>query len=104
MPVGTLLHWPSVPASAHDLHAPVQAVAQHTPCAQTLLAHSVAMEHAAPMGFLPHEPATHTLPVLQLASVAHCPEHLPPLHANGTQVSALGATHFPVVSHVAGAV
>jgi hypothetical protein len=99
-PVGTFVHWPSVPASAHDLHAPVHAVAQHTPCAHTLLAHSPAAEHAAPIGFLPHDPPLHTFPVLHWALVEHCPKHLLPLHANGRHVSAAGATHFAVASQV----
>jgi len=57
------------------LHAPAHAVAQQTPCAHTLLAHSPAAEHVAPIGFLPHEPPLQTLPGVQFASVAHCPKH-----------------------------
>jgi hypothetical protein len=86
------------------LHAPAHVVAQHTPCAQTLLAHSAASVHIAPSGFLPHDPDVQVLPALQFASVAHRVEHVLPLHENGTQVSALGATHRPVASQVEGAV
>ena len=99
-----MLHWPTAPGTAHDLHAPAHELAQQTPCAQTLLAHSAAPVHTAPSGFLPHDPDVQVLPVLQFASVAQRVEHLLPLHANGTQVSALGATHWPVASQVDGAV
>jgi hypothetical protein len=38
-PFGTLVHAPAVPGSAHDWHTPAHAVAQHTPCAHTPIAH-----------------------------------------------------------------
>src|SRR3954452_20026212 len=33
IPSGTLRHVPSLPATAHDLHAPLHAAEQHRPCA-----------------------------------------------------------------------
>jgi hypothetical protein len=36
LPVGTFVHDPTVPGSAHDWHEPLQAELQHTPCAQKL--------------------------------------------------------------------
>ncbi|MES1205989.1 MAG: hypothetical protein ABUS79_08625, partial [Pseudomonadota bacterium] len=48
MPAGTLRHCPTEPASAHDLHAPLQAVAQQTPWAHTPDAHCVPLLQAAP--------------------------------------------------------
>jgi hypothetical protein len=36
-PIGTAEQVPTPPASAHDMHVPVQAVAQQTPCAQIAL-------------------------------------------------------------------
>lgn len=38
-PFGTLVQAPAVPGRAHDWQTPVHAVAQHTPCAQTPIAH-----------------------------------------------------------------
>jgi hypothetical protein len=101
---GTLVHDPIVPASAHDLHALAQAVAQQTPWAQLPDAHSVRSEQKAPFGFLPHEFPTHTLPVEQFWSCVQAPKHLLPLQAKGTQDSASGATQVPVVLQVDGGV
>ena len=41
-PAGTDAQVPAVPASAHDTQVPAHAVAQQTPCAQTLCAQSLA--------------------------------------------------------------
>jgi hypothetical protein len=65
VPVATFVHTPSMPAT-HDLHGPSQAVWQQTPCAQTLLLHSLAVEHIAPSSFRPHEFAA------QVLGVRHC--------------------------------
>jgi hypothetical protein len=54
-PEPTAVHWPIVPLSAQDWQAPVQAVAQQTPCAQTVDWHSVPTEQKAPIGLSPHE-------------------------------------------------
>ena len=67
-PVGTLVQVPSEPASAHDLQAPLQVVAQQIPCAQMPLVHSFAAAHAAPLPLSPHEPAVHTAGATQSAS------------------------------------
>jgi hypothetical protein len=99
-PVGTFVHAPIEPASAHERHALVHAVAQQTPCAQFPDAHSPPSEQKAPLGFLPHELSTHTLPAEQLASVAHAPKHCAPLHANGMHGIASGAMQAPVALHV----
>jgi hypothetical protein len=36
-PTGTAEQMPAPPGRAHDMHVPVQAVAQQTPCAQIAL-------------------------------------------------------------------
>jgi hypothetical protein len=54
-PPATFTHWPIVPASAHDLHALVQADEQQTPWAQKVDSHSAPCEQNAPLFFLPHE-------------------------------------------------
>src|SRR5262245_10530997 len=67
-PVGTLLHVPSMPASAHDRQVPVQLLAQQTFCEQAPLAQSVLRVQAWPFGFLVHTPTLHTLGGLQSPS------------------------------------
>ena len=71
LPVGVLLHVPTVPFSAHDWHDPLHAELQHTPGAQKVDWHSPAAEQEAPSGFLPHWLALHTRGDWQLESVAH---------------------------------
>jgi hypothetical protein len=48
-----LLHVPAVPARLQARQAVLQALLQHTPCAQKSLEHSMAAEHGAPSGFKP---------------------------------------------------
>ena len=72
-PVGTAVQMPIDPASAHERHAPMQSVAQHTPCAQLPDRHWGPFEHDAPLGFLPHEFVMQTLPGAQFASVVQAP-------------------------------
>jgi hypothetical protein len=103
-PVGTLVQVPSEPESAQDLQAPLQAVAQQIPCAHIADAHSVLPEHEAPLGFLPQELATQTLPALQFPSTVQPVKHLVPLHTYGMQFWAVGATQAPVASHIDGPV
>ena len=75
------MHWPADPASAHDLHEPVQAVAQQTPCAQMPEAHWVPIEQDAPIGALPHELLVQMLPAEQFASLVQAVKHREPLQA-----------------------
>jgi hypothetical protein len=69
-PVGTFVHVPSVPVSAHEEQAPAQAVSQQTPCAQKADWHSFAWEQEAPRIFLPHELPLQTFGVTQFPSIA----------------------------------
>ena len=101
-PVGTFVHTPRLPGSAHDLHDELQAVTQQTPCAQTLEPHSPAAEHDWPGGFLPHELPLHTFGLAQFADVEHDPKHREPLQAKGAHGWAAGATHCPAPLHVDG--
>lgn len=61
---------PFVVARLQDMHAPVHAPLQHTPCAQKPDLHSFAALQLAPLGFRPQEalmqksPATHWMLVL----------------------------------------
>ena len=83
---------------------PLQSVAQQTPCAQKVDAHSVPVEQKAPMGFLPHELAAQVLGAMQSPSPWHWVKQREPLHAKGAHGSAWGVTHWPAPSHVDGAV
>jgi hypothetical protein len=68
-PAGTAEQVPSLPASAHELQAPVQAVEQQTPCAQTPCWHSLPEAQAEPSGFCPQLPPMHWFGDAQSASV-----------------------------------
>jgi hypothetical protein len=81
VPVGTLVHVPSVPASAHDWHVPAQAVPQQIPCVQNPVRHSVPEAQAMPVGFLVQTPATHTLGAVQSPSTVHDVLHSIAAHA-----------------------
>ncbi len=99
-PALTFLHWPSDPLTAHDLHDPVQAVAQQTPWAQIPDAHWELAEQAAPVGSLPQELLVQKLPAEQFASLVHAVKQREPLHTKGAHGVAAGATHCRAPSHV----
>jgi hypothetical protein len=78
--VGTFEHVPSEPGSAHEVHAPLQALSQQTPCSQKPDAHSLAAEHEPPPPFLPHELLPlQTLGLMQSPSPRHALKHALPL-------------------------
>jgi hypothetical protein len=62
LPAGMLVHVPFDADSAHDLHGPLQAPEQQTPCAQTLLSQSLFSEQLLPTGFFEQMP-----PLLQMS-------------------------------------
>jgi hypothetical protein len=66
-PAGTSMHWPSLPAIAHERQVPLHAVAQQTPVTQKPEAQSLAAAHAAPGGFGPQLPFTQAAPPTQSA-------------------------------------
>jgi hypothetical protein len=104
IPVGTLVHRPSDPVSAHERQDPVQAVAQQIPCAQVAERHSVLVAQAAPLGLRPQELAVQTFPVEHSALVAQEAKHLDPLQVYGVQVMASGAAQLPLASQLAAGV
>jgi hypothetical protein len=100
-PFGTFVQAPSVPVSAHDWHAPVQALSQQTPWAQKVEAHSVPAEHEAPPVLRPQELPLQTLGARQFAPVGvQAPKHAEPLQTYGLQGRESGATHWPVALQV----
>jgi hypothetical protein len=100
-PVATFVHWPMALGSAHDLQAPVQAVAQQTPCAQTPEMHSVSSEQKAPLPFFPHELcALHVLGAAQSAFEPQVVKQRAPLQPKGAHGSDVAGAHWPVLLHV----
>jgi hypothetical protein len=71
------MHCPSLPAIAHDLHVPLHAVAQQSPCSQCADAHSPAAKQGAPGGLGPQLPLTQAAPATQSALVVHTDRQLP---------------------------
>ena len=66
-----------MPVSAHDMHVPVHADRQQTPCAQNPLLHSVPAPQDAPSGLRPQLEAVQTLPLVQSADVCTARQLLP---------------------------
>ena len=101
-PSGTLRQVPSLPATAHDRHVPVQTVPQHLPCAQNVELHSSLLPQVAPIGFLPQLPATQLLGATQSASDVHVVRQVLPsgAHWNGVQGSVVAPEQPPALSHV----
>jgi hypothetical protein len=100
VPAGTSMHWPSLPAIAHDRQVPLHAVEQQTPCAQNPEAQSPAVAHAAPGGFGPQLPFTQAAPPTQSALLAQSARQALPalLHMYGPQPSLVTAPHEPAPS------
>jgi hypothetical protein len=102
VPLAASMHCPSLPAIAHDLQVPAQAVVQQTPCAQIADAHSVPAVHEAPGGFGPQLPFTQAAPATQSAAVAQVERHLPsPPHRYWPHELPVAAPHSPAPSHSA---
>ena len=96
------MHWPSLPAIAHDLQVPAHAVVQQTPCAQNVDAHSLPALHAAPGGLGPQLPLTHAAPATQSAALLHVDRHLPSLpHRYWPHELLVAAPHAPSPSQSA---
>jgi hypothetical protein len=66
-------------AIAHDMHVPVQTVAQQTPCAQWVDMQSASAEQLAPGGLRPQLPLLHELPGEQSVSAVQTVLHEPAL-------------------------
>jgi hypothetical protein len=79
VPLATFVQIPSVPESAQDWQAPVQALSQQTPCAQKPLLHWLAAEQIAPLLEGPQELLAHRLGVRHWLSAVQALKHLLPL-------------------------
>lgn len=103
LPVATFVHVPSVPDSAHDWQAPLQALSQQTPWAQKPLLHWSADEQVVPLLALPHEFGPtwpHTLGGRHWLSAVQALKHLLPLQVYGLHGIDDGFTHLPAPSQV----
>jgi len=100
VPSLTVVQTPMLPARSHETHAVSQAELQHTPWAQCFDVHSASTVHSAPNGLRPHEPSTHTLPVVQSLSFVHLDRHFEPWQVKGLHVRADGLTHWPWLLHM----
>jgi hypothetical protein len=95
----TFVHVPFEPASAHETHAPVQAVSQHTPSTQWPKAHWLGAEalHASPFIFfatqVPPGPLQY-VPEAQSPSLLQVLAHAFAVHKKGAHGCVL-ATHEP---------
>jgi hypothetical protein len=100
-PAGTLAQFPTLPVTAQDLHVPVQAVAQHTPCAQNVELHSAPAVHVAPFGFFPQLPVMQVFGDTQSVVVVQSTRHalLVP-HWYGSQPEESAGRQRPAPSHV----
>jgi hypothetical protein len=103
-PAGTGLHWPSDVDSPHDMHVPLHADWQHTPCAQKPDWHSIASAHVWPIPLRPHDPPLQTAGGEQSELLVHVARHAPTPHRNGKHVVVAGVLHAPTPSQVEPAV
>jgi hypothetical protein len=104
-PTATLVQVPSVPASAHDRHAPVHALLQQMPWAQKVLMHSLPAVHEEPLAFFPHELLMQELGVRHWALVEHVVKQaVEPLQTYGLHACSACAMQAPVELQVEGGV
>jgi hypothetical protein len=96
-PFSTAEQVPTLPATPHDMHVPVQAELQQKPCAQKPEPHSLLPAQAPPIGRLPQLALTQTLLALQSLLVEQVMLHAPPLaaHEYGAQSCWVPTTHAP---------
>lgn len=97
---GTFVQVPAEPGIAHDLHVPVQADEQQTPCAQMLVPQSASAVHVAPGGSLPQLFMVHLFPVVQSPSAVQLLRHWPlEPHWKGAHDCGAGVSQTPLPLH-----
>jgi hypothetical protein len=95
-PLGTAVHVPLLPSSAHEKQLAVHALPQHTPCAQNPDEHSSARAHTDPFGRLPQEPCWQMLGGAHMSLVEQLVPHRLPLQRKGAQAMGAGAVQVPL--------
>jgi hypothetical protein len=103
-PAGTFLQLPRASSSAHDWHAPEQAVLQQTPWAQTPLLHSLLSTHEAPTDLRPQLWRTQTDGGAHELSPEQAAAQRAPSQTYGKQARASGYTHTEAPLQVAAGV
>jgi len=101
VPLATLLQVPTVPVMLHDLHVPVQAWLQQTPCAQKPESHSFAVVQLAPVGFSVQVFALQMFGATQSPSAPHVVRQIPEgmSHWYFPQDAIVAAAQTPAPSH-----
>jgi hypothetical protein len=94
-PLATFEQVPREFASAHDLHVPVQAVSQQTPCSQFAERHSLSAPQATPRALRPHDPLVQTAGEAQSAAEVQAARQTPVPHRYGKHEVWAGVTHIP---------
>jgi hypothetical protein len=100
VPAATATQLPVLPATAHDMHVPAQAVLQQTLCAQTPLVHSPPPPQTAPSGLRPHDPLPQTAGGAQSASAVQVALHAAAPQRKGKQEVAAAVRQVPAPSQV----
>jgi hypothetical protein len=97
--LGTTVHVPALPGTAHDRQVPVQAVAQQIPCSQKPELHSLALPQVPPNGFLPQLPLTQLFGATQSPSLLQTLRQAPSVpHWKGAQFCPGAVTQVPLPS------
>jgi hypothetical protein len=100
VPGGSGTQVPGADGSRHDSQAPPQARSQQVPASQMPEAQSSDPRQEPPLGFFPHDPATHRDGGTQSASLRQAVKHSPPLHWNGAQMVEAPGVQAPFPSQL----
>jgi len=95
-PAATLVHVPSVPASAHERQVVLQTLAQQMFCAQMLFAQSPFAVQVAPLGRRVQTPPEQMLGARQSPFTVHVVRHAPVPQTYGVQLDEVAAWQVPV--------
>ena len=98
-PAATLVHAPTVPASAHDWQVPPHAESQQTPCAQKPDRHSPPAPQATPAAFLAQLPPMQVNGATQSALTVQVVRQAVALQAYGLHIDVVAVWHVPVPLH-----
>jgi hypothetical protein len=99
-PAATGEQVPVVPVSAQDMHVPVQAVSQQTPCAQNPDTHDACAVQGAPGGSLPQLPLVQTFGLTQSALVVQVALHAAVAQVKGSHMAVVAGRQVPAPSQV----
>jgi hypothetical protein len=98
-PAATLVHAPTVPASAHDWQVPLHAESQQTPCAQKPDRHSPPTPQATPAAFWAQLPPMQVNGGTQSASTVQVLRQAPAPQAYGSHMDVVAVWQVPLPLH-----